>query len=139
MHNIYLTESKTNSHRSNYKYKDESEFIFINNNIKYIKLGKNEPIVYNYYNNYKDNKLRIFIPSIYSRGSIARTIIYMKYTYEHLIIENVIDVNTLIEWNKLYPPNKMEIEQNELIYKIQGNYNIFILYPKLVEEYIDTL
>ena len=139
MHNIYLTESKINSHRSNYKYKDESEFIFINNNIKYIKLDKNEPLLYNYYDNYKHNKLRIFIPSIYSRGSIARTIIYMKYIYENLIIENVIDIDTLIKWNKLYPPNKMEIKQNELIYKIQGNYNIFILYPKLVEEYIDTL
>ena len=139
MHNIYLTEAKINCNRSNYKYKDESEFIFIKNNITYIKYTNNEPEIFDSCKNYKNNKLRIFIPYKYSRGSIARTIIYMKYTYENLIIDNVIDIDTLIKWNEIYPPNKMEIEQNELIYKIQGNYNIFILHPHLVEEYTNTL
>ena len=56
----------------------------------------------------------------------------MKYTYEDLILENVIDRNILLKWNKQYPPSEIEKKQNMLIKEIQGNENIFITNYELV-------
>ena len=56
----------------------------------------------------------------------------MKYTYENLILENVIDKNILIKWNNEYPPTEIEKKQNLIIKQIQGNENIFITNYQLV-------
>ena len=113
MHNIYLTCSKTNSHRSNYKYIDEN----IYNNKKFIPVSSN---------NFKNNKCKFYIPCINTRGAIARSIAYMKYTYPELNIENVLDLELILKWNVLYPPTQLEIERNKIIKSIQGNDNPFI-------------
>tara|TARA_B100000780_G_scaffold264755_1_gene219656 strand:- start:3297 stop:4001 length:705 start_codon:yes stop_codon:yes gene_type:complete len=117
MHNIYLTNSITNSHRSNYKYIDE--------NI-YNKYYNNEKLYIVCEDNFKNTKSKIYIPCINIRGPIARSIAYMKYTYPNLNIENVITYDLIIKWNILYPPTQLEIERNEIIKSIQGNYNPFI-------------
>ena len=49
MHNIYLTTSNINTHRSNYKYYDESKLLFDKDN----NLLDYDPII-----NYKNNKLK---------------------------------------------------------------------------------
>jgi endonuclease I len=85
--------------------------------------------------NYKNNKLKLFIPYKESRGAIARSLAYMKYTYPNLELDKVINSSTLIEWNCAYPPTNIERMQNEVIKNIQGNYNIFILNYHLVNEY----
>lgn len=85
--------------------------------------------------NYKNNKLKLFIPHKESRGAIARSLAYMKYTYPNLELDKVINSSTLIEWNCAYPPTNIERMQNEVIKNIQGNYNIFILNHDLVNEY----
>tara|TARA_Y100000591_G_C21837183_1_gene703257 strand:+ start:1816 stop:2430 length:615 start_codon:yes stop_codon:yes gene_type:complete len=123
MHNIYLTTSNINTHRSNYKYYDESKLFHAKDN----NLLDYDPII-----NYKNNKLKMFIPIATSRGIIARSIAYMKIIYTELSIENIIDLDTLIKWNNQYPPSQLEKEKNILIYQIQGNYNEFILNPDLI-------
>jgi len=133
MHNIFLTNSKLNSYRSNYKFVDESEYLIKKNNGYYFK--NNEFIVYNNYTNYRNNSLKLFIPIHSSRGLIARSVAYMKYTYEDLVLENVIDKNILIKWNNIYPPSEIEKKQNLLIKEIQGNENIFITNYELVNNY----
>tara|TARA_Y100000741_G_scaffold293758_1_gene234092 strand:- start:1078 stop:1815 length:738 start_codon:yes stop_codon:yes gene_type:complete len=117
MHNIYLTNSITNSHRNNYKYIDE--------NI-YNKYYKNEKLLTVCKNNFKNTKYKFYIPCINIRGLIARSIAYMKYTYPKLNIHNVISSELIIKWNFLYPPTQLEFERNEIIKSIQGNYNPFI-------------
>jgi len=87
--------------------------------------------------NYKNNKLKLFIPYEESRGAIARSLAYMKYTYPNLELDKVINSSTLIEWNCAYPPTNIERIQNEVIKNIQGNYNIFILNHDLVNEYFN--
>ena len=87
--------------------------------------------------NYKNNKLKLFIPHEESRGAIARSLAYMKYTYPNLELDKVINSSTLIEWNCAYPPTNIERIQNEVIKNIQGNYNIFILNYDLVNEYFN--
>lgn len=87
--------------------------------------------------NYKNNKLKLFIPHKESRGAIARSLAYMKYTYPNLELDKVINSSTLIEWNCAYPPTNIEKMQNEVIKNIQGNYNIFVLNHDLVNEYFN--
>jgi hypothetical protein len=117
MHNIYMTESKLNSQRSNYKYIDELTFTENYNNSKLIKINQY---------NFKNNENKVFIPNVNTRGAIARSIAYMKYTYPELKLEKVIDIDLVMSWCLLYPPTKLEIKRNEIIKAIQGNDNIFI-------------
>ena len=135
MHNIFLTNGKLNSYRSNYKFVDESEYLIKKNNAYYFK--NNELIIYNSSINYRNNTLKLFIPIHSSRGLIARSIAYMKYTYNDLVLENVIDINILLKWNKEYPPSEIEKKRNLLIKKIQGNENIFINNYELVNNYFN--
>lgn len=117
MHNIYLTSSRSNSHRSNYKFIDENIYIKYYNNKKLIEVSSN---------NYKNNIYKFYIPCINSRGAIARSIAYMKYTYPILNIDNVLNLELLLTWNFLYPPTQLEIERNKIIKSTQGNDNPFI-------------
>ena len=112
MHNIYLTNYYTNNLRSNYKFSHA-----IDENI---------------------NK-KIYVPCNYSRGIIARSLAYMKYTYPLLNLSNVIDNDVVILWNELYPPTELEVKKNNIIYKYQGNKNIFIEDYKNMAAFIDKL
>jgi len=112
MHNIYLTNYYTNNLRSNKKF---SQFVNENMNTK------------------------VFIPCNYSRGLIARSLVYMKYTYPSLNLSSVIDYNIIILWNTLYPPNEFEFKKNNIIYTYQGNKNIFIEDSKKLECFVKKL
>ena len=112
MHNIYLTNYYTNNLRSNKKFSH-----FINENIS----------------------KRIYIPCNYSRGIIARALVYMKYTYPLLNLSKIIDYNIIILWNELYPPTEYEYKKNNIIFKYQGNKNIFIEDYKQLELFVNKL
>jgi len=142
MFNIFLTSSYINSNRSNYKYIDETLLLYINldTNIKILYNNYFNDYKLTFYNynkslNYKINKYKYFIPYSYNRGIIARSIAYMKYTYDDIILDNIIDINTLKYWNKMYPPTITEKKLNKLIFQLQGNHNIFILNHLLINEY----
>jgi len=112
MHNIYLTNYYTNNLRSNKKFSQ-----FVNENMS----------------------TKVFIPCNYSRGLIARSLVYMKYTYPSLNLSSVIDYNIIILWNTLYPPNEYEFKKNNIIYTYQGNKNIFIEDSKKLECFVKKL
>ena len=112
MHNIYLTNYYTNNLRSNKQFSQ-----YFNDNIS----------------------KKYFIPCNYSRGIIARSLVYMKYTYPLLNLSSVIDYNLVILWNELYPPSNYEIQKNNIICQYQGNKNIFIEDTKKVELFIKRL
>jgi endonuclease I len=111
MHNIVLTNYYTNNLRSNKKFVD----------------SVNQTAIYKYYS-----------PCNYSRGIIARSLAYMKYTYPLLNLSNVIEHDILILWNELYPPTELELKKNNIIYKYQGNKNIFIEDSKMLTRFINN-
>tara|TARA_B100001778_G_scaffold330105_1_gene332074 strand:- start:58 stop:933 length:876 start_codon:yes stop_codon:yes gene_type:complete len=139
IHNIYLTSQYYNSYRSNYKFIDENQInkykldslIYLDNNLnENININN---IIYNKYNNYKNNNYKIFIPSYKNRGAIARSIAYMINSYPELNLNDIIDIDTLIRWNELQPPSIYEIKKNKINKYIQGNSNIFIDDPKNIK------
>tara|TARA_Y100000389_G_scaffold201610_2_gene244770 strand:+ start:182 stop:925 length:744 start_codon:yes stop_codon:yes gene_type:complete len=134
-HNIYLTLQTHNSYRNNYKYVDEIYFTYSYKNSLYFENN----LKYDCTRNYKNTRLRYYIPIHTSRGKIARTLAYMKIKYPRLLLSDVIDKATLIEWNFKYPPDKFEKYKNILCYKLQGNTNIFIDDYYLLNNYIDVL
>lgn len=101
MHNIVLTNYYTNNLRSNKKFSHSGD-----TNITASQ--------------------RYYVPCNYSRGTIARSLAYMKYSYPLLNLSNVIDTNIILAWNELYPPTELELKKNNIIFKYQGNKNIFI-------------
>jgi len=111
MHNIYLTNYYTNNLRSNKKFSQYSD---------------------------KNSTQKIYIPCYYSRGTIARSLAYMKYTYPLLNLSNVIDNYILLTWNELYPPTELELKKNNIIFKYQGNKNIFIEDSKILTHFINN-
>jgi len=115
MHNIYLTNYYTNNLRSNYKFAD-----YVNTNNTNISK-------------------KIYVPCNYSRGIIARALVYMKYTYPLLNLSSIIDYDIIILWNELYPPTELEFKKNNIIYNYQGNKNIFIEDYKKLKLFIDKL
>lgn len=133
LHHLFLSNSKLNSHRQDYKFSE------INKNIIYLddvgnKVNISKVITDIEYIK-KNNKKRIFEPKNISKGKVSRAIAYFyifypKYSHN---LTNIIDTNTLIEWNKKYPPCKDEIKRNEQIKRIQNNYNPFIKHPYLIE------
>jgi hypothetical protein len=111
MHNIYLTNYYTNNLRSNKKFSHAMD---------------------------ETLNQKLYIPCNYSRGIIARSLAYMKYTYPMLNLSNVIDRNIIIAWNELYPPTELELKKNNIIYNYQGNKNIFIEDYKLLSKFINN-
>ena len=111
MHNIYLTNYYTNNLRSNKKF-----------------------------SHYVDETLaqKFYIPCNYSRGTIARSLAYMKYSYPLLNLSNVIDSNIILAWNELYPPTELELKKNNIIFNYQGNKNIFIEDYKKLTAFINN-
>ena len=111
MHNIYLTNYYTNNLRSNKKFSHSFDETF---------------------------SQKFYIPCNYSRGTIARTLAYMKFCYPLLNLSNVIDSNIILAWNELYPPTELEFKKNNIIFNYQGNKNIFIEDHKMMTHFINN-
>ena len=77
---------------------------------------------------------KLFCPPM-GKGEVSRVIAYMYEEHGHVIdMENVIDPNTMKEWNELFPPNDEEKRKNDIIYDIQGNFNRYVEDSTLVFE-----
>ena len=127
MHNIIKTTNILNVNRSNYYYIDE-----LYENPNWIRLN---------YDNYVNHRNKLFLPNQYSRGFIARAILYMTKEYDY-DPNKIINKNTLAKWFFEHPPTKNEKYHNEVIGKIQGTNNIFISNYKrtsYMSRFIDTL
>jgi len=133
LHILYLSNSKINSHRQDYKFSNvEKNFIFINEKGNIINNNFfNKLISGNLYK--KNNSKKIFEPCNRSKGKISRGIAYFDTIYDNKNIHHVIDKKDLVIWNRKYLPNIYEIERNELIRNHQKNINPFIKYPILIE------
>ena len=134
LYNIYLSNSKLNSHRQDYKFCNiDKNFIFINN--------EGNTVVNNFFNKLNSNKLnkknnykKLFEPCNSSKGKITRSIAYFNSIYNDTKnLEKIIDYNDMINWNREYLPSFNEIKRNEFIRIHQKNINPFIKYPILVE------
>ena len=63
----------------------------------------------------------------------------MKYIYNNIDITNILNYETLLKWNKEYPPVDHELNRNLLIEYYQGNKNIFIDNHDFIELFINKL
>jgi len=77
------------------------------------------------YDNKVNHKKKLFIPNKYSRGVIARAILYMSKEYNYCI-KKIIDKNILLKWFYQYPPTDSEIYYNEFCKNMQNTNNIFV-------------
>jgi len=115
MHNLFRTSDYLNNMRSNYKFTDKEEQKNLNSN-EWIKLE---------YFNYVNKKTKLFIPNDNSKGVIARTLMYLAYTYNYNPYK-VISPPNLIKWCEENPPDDKEIFHNKISKLMQDNDNKFI-------------
>ena len=138
LHNLYLCNSKLNNLRQNFRYIDTKEVNMNDNIIILDMLGKeiidkNEIFKKLGYLMGTNKKKKIFIPTNYSRGKIARSLSYFTIKYDFMDeLSNIINIRTLIDWNLKDPVDNDEYLKNIKVYKHQGNLNPFILEPDLV-------
>ncbi len=143
MHNLQLCSEKLNSYRQHFKFIDPvdlqdfnenelSSFNIINSdcksisNINSLLSQKHDVVMIN-------RKKKLFVPSEKARGSISRSLAYFSVKYNYTKeLENVIDMNTLIKWNHLYPVDANEYHKNVVCFKHHNVLNPFILYPELI-------
>lgn len=141
VHNLFLCNSKLNTYRSNFRYVKPSEYLNFSNDskchvldMKGNKITSSEEIFsHSGYIMAINSKRKVFVPTDYSRGKIARAIAYfsIKYNYVDKVSE-IIDLKTLIEWNLKDPVDNEEYLKNIICYMYQGNLNPFIMDPELV-------
>ena len=132
MHNILFYPKMINIHRSNYKYTSD-ENIYYDSLILDKSGSVIDDCVYDpVFNSIKTSRISQFCPNISYRGQISRAALYFLYTYhdyKELILKDVIDIETLLQWHYTYPSTKFEKHKNNIIKEIQGNDNIFISDP----------
>jgi endonuclease I len=132
IHNLYPTSAYLNTRRSTFR--------FINSDDKkqcqaftdgYSVEGINKDHSYLCVPN-KDNTLSLkgWEPRQSGKGDIARAVAYMIIIYEPR--EDIMDIDTMLKWHELDPVNSVDIQRNKKVYEMQGNFNPFILYPKLM-------
>lgn len=105
MHNLAGLHTRINSSRGNKKFGD--------------------PVVY------RDFRGCRVSPTLFSplkgKGEVARKCAYMIERYGDCIDQkSLIDIETMLLWNDMYPPGDDEKRRNERIYELQNIYNRFI-------------
>jgi len=75
-------------------------------------------------------RLHLINPPDAIKGDVARIHFYMHHKYQLPLNSNYAFMK---EWHKSDPPSADEITKNERIKKAQGNENIFITQPELVD------
>ncbi len=137
--NVYPSETKANSAKSNYPLGKVTGSVSYDNGR--IKVGTSKE--------YTGGSDKVFEPYDEFKGDFARIYLYDATCYQDVEWYSIANafptgVNTyptleswiiplLLEWNKLDPPSEWEKERNNRVYKVQGNRNPFIDYPQLAE------
>ncbi len=140
LHNLYPSDAKANSAKSNYPLGIVGSNPIFSNGV--VKVGKN---VYPGYSG------TVFEPADEYKGDFARCYMYMVTSYEDYSgkwqstgTSSMLNNNTypvlkpyavslLLEWSQADPVSEKEINRNNAVYKLQGNRNPFVDYPKLCE------
>ncbi len=110
LHNLQPVVGRLNNKRSNYP------FVFDIKNIKNqfgkcgMKISKN---------------LKQVAPPKNKRGAIARTYLYMHDCYR--VPLTIDEHKQYLKWHEQNPPTKWEKKRNQIIKKIQGNFNHWII------------
>jgi hypothetical protein len=82
-----------------------------------------------------NSKQKQVLPAPQYRGVIARSIAYMCLIYPEyssIILNHVLDIQTLYHWHLKYPVSKFEYDRSLFVSFLQGNHNPFVLYPNLL-------
>lgn len=73
---------------------------------------------------------RAFEPADFSKGKVARSILYMQYEYG-VNLDKVVNTwgfeELLIKWHCKHPPTASEVARNDKIFRIQKTNNPFVL------------
>lgn len=108
LHNLYPAVGEVNGDRGNFQFTD---------------MGA-KPKQYGKCQMHVDFKRKLAQPPQEARGPIARAHLYMADQYQIRLSDQQ---RKLYEaWNRMYPATPMECDRNELIKKVQGNYNKFV-------------
>ena len=107
LHNLYPSVGYINGQRSNYNWG------MVPGGVTY---GRCEMVI--------DSSIRRAQPPEATRGTIARTMFYMRDTYGFRLSRQ--DVQLYTAWNHQYPPDAWEIERNRRIRVIQGLGNGYV-------------
>lgn len=121
LHNIQLCDFKTNTQRSNYRYC----ICLQNTTTNVYQCDRYEE----FFSCSKWTRKKCFSIHEEYKGIVARTCMYMIHRYPSLhskIMRHVLPRETMLEWNKKYPIQKMEKERAEAIENITGIPNPFI-------------
>ena len=132
LHNLYLCNSRLNTLRQNFKYISHEDYIDNSNDNLVDQQGNSvkakDMFQKKGYIMIINKKNKKFIPTMYSRGMISRSLAYFSIKYNYLDqLKEVIDIQTLIEWNVKDPVTNEEYYKNIIAYKHQNNLNPFIL------------
>ena len=131
LHHLFSSPAKLNSMRSNYPFVqiDYSQCIRFCHNFDCQYDRPSNPDLYSCLG----SNGKSWMPIKSGRGQVARAIFYFFTMYDTVRLEQVGDVNTFKEWNRLYPPSITEKYRNDMINKSQGNRNPYIDDPSLVD------
>lgn len=130
MNHCFFTHKMLNSHRNTYKFGEINE----DNAILLDAYGKKtDRRMQNCLYNKKCNLEDLFEPIDVSKGNIARAVAYFHTMYPSYDLNKVMDIDTMINWHKMDPVDTNEELRTNIIYKHQGNYNPYIVYPELLE------
>lgn len=116
LHNLAGLHTRINNSRGNKKFGDP-ERLQPSRDFKGCKVSKT-----------------LFSPVV-GKGEVARKCAYMIEEYgEGIDVYNLIDEDTMMEWNHIYPPGDDEKRRNDIIYEIQGTYNRFVEDSSILHE-----
>ncbi|PFV93069.1 endonuclease I [Priestia megaterium] len=127
MHHLFYCEGKCNLSRGNKSYYDFPEY---NPDAYVMEWEKNECGMGKGGDGDIDG---VFEPE-YGKGMVARATLYFLLRYPNkikIMYHNKIDIDLLLRWHEQFPPDSIyEKHRNQVIYKIQGNRNPLIDFPK---------
>ena len=138
-HNLYPSDSRANSAKSNYPLGETTGGTFDNG---VCEVGSNT---------FPGYSGTVFEPADEYKGDFARTYMYMVTRYEDYatrwtstgtrsMLTNTTyptfssyAVNLLMKWHRADQVSHKETDRNEAVYRVQGNRNPFVDYPELAE------
>ncbi len=134
LYNLYPSESKSNSKKSNYVMGEVTDASVLDD---YEKVGTGEY-----------GSFRVVEPHDNWKGDFCRSYFYMVTVYQNLTWESegthCLQQNTwptlqkwayelYLKWTRTDKVDEIEIDRNNTVYSLQGNRNLFIDYPYLAE------
>jgi deoxyribonuclease-1 len=120
LHHLFVTESSSNSTRSNLAFCD----------VQITKWDKDQSKRGD--NSFGEN---CFEPPIKHKGNVARALFYFSIRYNYSIDAH--QESYLRKWHVADPIDSDEIERNRLIFSFQNNTNPFIDNPEFVDQISD--